>query len=343
MVRQPGPMEVGHLRGADSRDRDFLSAIRERIVVFDGGMGATLEQFDLGPEDYGGLAGKCHEALVAQPPRRDRGRARLDARCRRAGGRDRHLPGLADQARRVGPGRADARDQHQGGGDRPQGRRAGALRRRLDRADRIPARLRRPDPGRDLVRRAGRGVRRAGTRPGRRRRRPDHHRDRAGHPRGQGGGVRRPRGVQAGRPRAADPDLGLAAAPGRQDAARDGHPGGADDPGGARRAGDRAQLLDRPRGHARRDPLPGRDLARCRSTASPTPACRSRARTARRSSPRPPSRSPRCSASSSSATASRSSAAAAGRHPSMSARSRSGSPGARLASGRPPGELRSRA
>jgi 5-methyltetrahydrofolate--homocysteine methyltransferase len=27
--------------------RDYLDAIRSRLVVFDGGMGATLEQFDL--------------------------------------------------------------------------------------------------------------------------------------------------------------------------------------------------------------------------------------------------------------------------------------------------------
>ena len=27
--------------------RDFMAATRDRIVVFDGGMGATLEQFDL--------------------------------------------------------------------------------------------------------------------------------------------------------------------------------------------------------------------------------------------------------------------------------------------------------
>jgi 5-methyltetrahydrofolate--homocysteine methyltransferase len=49
-------------------DRDYLGAARERIVVFDGGMGATLEQFDLTSEDYGGLAGKCHEALVLHRP-----------------------------------------------------------------------------------------------------------------------------------------------------------------------------------------------------------------------------------------------------------------------------------
>src|SRR5688500_13497703 len=49
-------------------DRDFIAATRERVVVFDGGMGASLEQFDLTPEDYGGLQGKCHEALVLNRP-----------------------------------------------------------------------------------------------------------------------------------------------------------------------------------------------------------------------------------------------------------------------------------
>src|SRR4051812_13441446 len=48
--------------------RDYRQAIRERVVVFDGGMGATLEQFELTQEDYGGLPGKCHEALVLHRP-----------------------------------------------------------------------------------------------------------------------------------------------------------------------------------------------------------------------------------------------------------------------------------
>ncbi|HEX6687313.1 MAG TPA: methionine synthase [Solirubrobacterales bacterium] len=48
--------------------RDYITATRERVVVFDGGMGATLEQFDLTQEDYGGLLGKCHEALVLNRP-----------------------------------------------------------------------------------------------------------------------------------------------------------------------------------------------------------------------------------------------------------------------------------
>ncbi len=49
-------------------ERDFIAAMRDRVVVFDGGMGATLEQFDLTSEDYGGLQGKCHEALVLNRP-----------------------------------------------------------------------------------------------------------------------------------------------------------------------------------------------------------------------------------------------------------------------------------
>ena len=45
-VRQPGSMEVS--TSAADRQRETSSrAIRERVVVFDGGMGATLEQFDL--------------------------------------------------------------------------------------------------------------------------------------------------------------------------------------------------------------------------------------------------------------------------------------------------------
>jgi 5-methyltetrahydrofolate--homocysteine methyltransferase len=51
-----------------SAERDYLAAVRERVVVFDGGMGATLEQFDLTAEDYGGLEGRCHEALVLHRP-----------------------------------------------------------------------------------------------------------------------------------------------------------------------------------------------------------------------------------------------------------------------------------
>ncbi|MGH2896472.1 MAG: homocysteine S-methyltransferase family protein, partial [Solirubrobacteraceae bacterium] len=48
--------------------RDFLAATRERVIVFDGGMGATLEQFDLSLERDYKLPGRCHEALVLNRP-----------------------------------------------------------------------------------------------------------------------------------------------------------------------------------------------------------------------------------------------------------------------------------
>jgi len=48
--------------------RDFMAAVRERVVVFDGGMGATLEQFDLDLERDYKLPGRCHEALVLNRP-----------------------------------------------------------------------------------------------------------------------------------------------------------------------------------------------------------------------------------------------------------------------------------
>src|SRR6266550_5461261 len=48
--------------------RDYLQAINSRVVVYDGGMGATLELLELTQEDYGGLQGKCHEALVLNRP-----------------------------------------------------------------------------------------------------------------------------------------------------------------------------------------------------------------------------------------------------------------------------------
>jgi 5-methyltetrahydrofolate--homocysteine methyltransferase len=53
---------------SQSSERDILAAAGERVVVFDGGMGATLEPMELNSEDYGGLQGKCHEALVLNRP-----------------------------------------------------------------------------------------------------------------------------------------------------------------------------------------------------------------------------------------------------------------------------------
>src|ERR1700750_1303334 len=48
--------------------RDFLAATRDRVIVFDGSMGATLEQYDLSLEHDYKLPGRCHEALVLNRP-----------------------------------------------------------------------------------------------------------------------------------------------------------------------------------------------------------------------------------------------------------------------------------
>src|SRR3954470_3353754 len=48
--------------------RDFIAATRDRVVVFDGSMGATLEQYELSLEDDYRLPGRCHEALVLNRP-----------------------------------------------------------------------------------------------------------------------------------------------------------------------------------------------------------------------------------------------------------------------------------
>jgi 5-methyltetrahydrofolate--homocysteine methyltransferase len=114
--------------------RDFLAATRDRVVVFDGGMGATLEQFDLDLERDYRLPGRCHEALVLNRPDVIKGvhESMVEAEPRSS---RRHLPGLAPEARGVGPRRAHRRDQPPRGRDRPRGGRRGPLRRRLDRPD----------------------------------------------------------------------------------------------------------------------------------------------------------------------------------------------------------------
>src|ERR1044072_9181621 len=48
--------------------RYCIGATGDRVIIFDGGSGATLEQFALTSEDYGGLQGKCHEALILHRP-----------------------------------------------------------------------------------------------------------------------------------------------------------------------------------------------------------------------------------------------------------------------------------
>ena len=48
--------------------RDYIAAIQDRVVVFDGSMGATLEQYELSLEHDYKLPGRAHEALVLNRP-----------------------------------------------------------------------------------------------------------------------------------------------------------------------------------------------------------------------------------------------------------------------------------
>ena len=240
-------------------ERDYIAATRERVVVFDGGMGATLEQFDLTQEDYGGLAGKCHEALVLNRPDVIEG---VHASMIEAGaevvetdtfqgsrlkldewGLGEHTLEINTKAAEIAR-KAAGEERFVAGSIGPTGF--------------LPASTD-PTLGDISFAKLVEVFAEQATGLVRGRRRPDHHRDRAGHPRGEGGDLRRPRGLRGDRPQAADPDQRLPPPPGRQDAARHRHPGGADDADRARRRRGRAQLLDRARGHARRDPLPGRD------------------------------------------------------------------------------------
>ena len=123
-------------------ERDFIAATKERVVVFDGGMGATLEQFDLTQEDYGGLQGKCHEALVLNRPDVIEG---VHASMLEAGaevvetdtfqGSRLKLEewGLGEHTLEINTKAAEIARKAAG---------RGPLRRRLDRPDRLPARLR---------------------------------------------------------------------------------------------------------------------------------------------------------------------------------------------------------
>ncbi len=192
--------------------RDFLDAIRRHVVVYDGGMGATLEQFDLTSEDYGGLAGKCHEALVLNRPdviegvhasMLEAGAEVVETDTFQASRLKLDEWGLAEHTREINMRAAEiarrAAGEHRfvAGSIGPTGY--------------LPA-SEEPSLGQirfgelvEIFTEQAEGLIEGG-------RRPADHRDRAGHPRGQGGRLRRARGLQADLPDAADPYLGLAAA-----------------------------------------------------------------------------------------------------------------------------------
>ena len=307
--------------------RDYLAAVRSGVVVFDGGMGATLEEFDLSPRGLRRARRQAPRGAGPQPPGRHRGRARLDGRGRRA------------TWSRPTPSRPAASSS-----------RSGAWPSTRSRSTARPPRSRAARSARSASSRA-RSARPATCPP------PTTRRSARSasaswstifeeQARGlvEGGadlliietaqdilevkaaifGARE--AFEADRPQRADPVLGLAAAERRQDAARHRHRRGADDARGAEGRRHRPQLLDRPRGHARRDPLPRRAL----EPAGPLhPERRPAAAGTRRRDDLP--REARAagqqrSASSSSATASASSAAAAARRPTTSPRSPSAAP-----------------
>ncbi len=134
--------------------RDYLAAIRDRVVVFDGGMGATLEQFDLTSEDYGGLQGKCHEALVLNRPdviegvhasMVEAGAEVVETDTFQASRLKLEEWGLGEHTLEINVKAAEIARRAVG---------EHRLRRRLDRPDRPPPRLRRPDARRDPLPRA---------------------------------------------------------------------------------------------------------------------------------------------------------------------------------------------
>ena len=249
------------LVSADRMARDYLDTVKRRVVIFDGGMGATLEQFDLTQEDYMGLQGKCHEALVLNRPDViegvhssfiEAGADVLETDTFQASRIKLEEWGLAEHTLEINTKAAEiarkaaGEDKFVAGSIGPTGH--------------LPAS---DDPtlGKitfgelvEVFTEQATGLVKGGVGP------PDH-RDRPGHPGGEGRHLRRARRVQGDRPDAADPVLCVAASQRRQDAAGHRHRGRAHH---AHRAGHRRarpELLHRPRGHARRDPLPRRALA----------------------------------------------------------------------------------
>ena len=150
-------------------ERDYLTAISEHVVVYDGGMGATLEQFELTSEDYGGLEGKCHEALVLNRPDVIEGvhASMLDAGAEVVetdtfqGSRIKLGEwGLADYTVEINTKAAESRAK----------RRASTATSPARSAHRLSASVRGPLARADPLRRAGGGLHRAGRGPDRRRR-----------------------------------------------------------------------------------------------------------------------------------------------------------------------------
>ena len=162
-------------------------------------MGATLEQFDLTQEDYGGLQGKCHEALILNRPdviegvhtsMLEAGAEVLETDTFQASRIKLEEWGLADYTVEINTKAAEIARKAAGenrfvaGSIGPTGY--------------LPA-SEEASLGQIRFRELVEVFAEQAAGPDRRRRGSDHHRDRPGHPRGQGRRVRRARGVRRAR------------------------------------------------------------------------------------------------------------------------------------------------
>ncbi len=86
----------------DPASSSYLSALRERVVIFDGAAGTNLQRLGLAADVFGGhqLEG-CYEVLALTAPRPGRAAAPLVPRCRGGCDRDQHLRCLLGGPRRV--------------------------------------------------------------------------------------------------------------------------------------------------------------------------------------------------------------------------------------------------
>ena len=237
--------------------RDFLAATRERVVVFDGGNGRDARAVRPEPGGDYRLPGRCHEALVLNRPDVIEGvHGRCSTRARRSCETDTFQAsrlkldewGLGDHTLEINRAAQIARKaagEHRfvAGSIGPTGF--------------LPAS---DDPTLGQIRSAS-SSRCSPSRPAacRGRRRTCS----SSRPRRTSSSSRPPvfgvrEAFKALGPRGADPDQRLAAAQRRQDAAGHRHRRRAGHARGAEGRRHRPQLLHRPRGHARRDPLPRR-------------------------------------------------------------------------------------
>ena len=304
------------------------------MLVFDGSMGANLQTLELTAEDFGGARYEgCMDALCLTPTGRPCPTAPRISERRLRRHRDQHLPGQPLAAAGVGPGRhARYGINFAGAAHRPPRVRRLGSSRTADRGS-SPASIgptgflpSSDDPTLSNVRfetlveifaEQTRGLLEGGADLLIVETQQDILETKAAM-------IRRAAAFASlGRTRAAA-GAGLARHQ-RPHAARHRRRRGADHSRRPGRRRHRPQLLDRPRAHARANPLPGPEHPHARSASSPTRVSRSTWAAARRSIRSSPTAWPRRSPSSSRTSASTSSAAAAARPSSTCERSSSGS------------------